>query len=415
MRLLLLNQYYSPDIAPTGQALHHLGRALVARGHSVRVIASRRGYSGDTAYSREETLDGVEIRRVRATAFGRRTRWGRILDYLSYVCLSFIAGMRPGWHPDLVLSLTTPPYLGIAGALVARLRGAAFAHWVMDLYPDSLVADGILRPGTGLLQALEALSRIQFRGARAVIALGPFMSKKASLYVPASVAVYSVPLWSVGPSSPPGPDQAEVVRAERSWKAGDLVLLYSGNMGRGHRFGEFLEGARRLGADGPLWAFVGDGPRRAEVEQAATQFPEARIQMLPYIRAERLAASLAAADVHLVSLDTAWQGLIVPSKFQASFAVGRPVIFVGGHENEVAAWIDESGGGWVVSEGDVAGLLLAVESARDPVERVRRGEAALAYAGEHFDRERNSRRIVEILEQALKSDGLPSPPRPHED
>ncbi len=400
MRVLLLNQYYSPDLAPTGQALHQLGRALAARGHSVHVIASRRAYSSEAVYPRDESLDGIEIRRVHGTAFGRRTKLRRVLDYLSYLGLATIAGLRAGWRPDLVLTMTTPPYLGLAATLVARLRGAALAHWVMDLYPDTLVADGILGPGSVLLRVLEALSRLQFRGARAAIALGPFMSKRVSRYTPSSLSVDAVPLWSLGPPSPPGRGRSDVVRAERGWSTGDLVLLYSGNMGRGHRFGEFVEGARRLGAGGPLWAFVGDGPRRAEVERAALELPQARIQMLPYVPADRLVASLAAADVHLVSLDQAWQGLIVPSKLQGSFAVGRTVIFVGGRENEVAAWIEESGGGRVVGEGDVDGLLAAVESAKDPAERARRGAAALAYAHEHFDRERNCGRIADVLEKA---------------
>ena len=72
MRFLLVNQFYPPDMAPTGQHLHDLARCLVTRGHSVRVLCSRRSYDGGGEYAAEETLDGVEVRRLSAFGFGRR-------------------------------------------------------------------------------------------------------------------------------------------------------------------------------------------------------------------------------------------------------------------------------------------------------------------------------------------------------
>ena len=178
----------------------------------------------------------------------------------------------------------------------------------------------------------------------------------------------------------------------------DLVLLYSGNMGRGHRFLEFLEAARHFGPEGPVWAFVGGGPRRVEVDEYRRQYPSARIQLLPYVDAAGTAASLLSGDVHLVSLSSEWQALIVPSKLQAAFALGRPVIFVGPSANETATWIKESGGGWVVAQGDVPALIKAVEEARDPQERERRGRAALDFARRHFDRGGNRARVADLLE-----------------
>ncbi len=125
--------------------------------------------------------------------------------------------------------------------------------------------------------------------------------------------------------------------------------------------------------------------------------------MLPYLGQEDVAASLAAADVHLVSLRSPWQGLIVPSKLQAAFGVGRPVIFVGPRDCEPADWVAACGGGWIVGEGDVEGLLRAVDEARDPAERRRRGEAGRAYARVHFDRTTNTNRIADLLEEVAES------------
>ena len=111
---------------------------------------------------------------------------------------------------------------------------------------------------------------------------------------------------------------------------------------------------------------------------------------------------LAAGDVHLASLDPAWDGCMVPSKLQGSFAAGRPVLLVGSKRSSLAQWILESGGGWVVEAGDVRGLHEAVEIAMDPTERSDRGRRALAFARKTFDRETNCKALEEGIVEALR-------------
>lgn len=397
MRLLLLNQFYPPDIAPTGQVLHDLARVLIARGHEVHVVCSRRSYDGGEAYPGRETLDGVELHRVPALGFGRRGFAGRLADYGSFLPLLALKALFGLPRPDLVLALTTPPYLGLVASALARLRGAAHAHWVMDVYPDVLGAYGLARSDGLAARLLRALTARQLGGARSVLALGPFMARCLQAYVGRGRAEW-VPLWGEDPLDPWPSGMPNRLRVERGWAEEDLVLLYSGNMGLGHRFAEFLSAAAQLGPSGPRWAFAGGGRRRGEVEAFARAHPEARVELHPYVPRARLRESLASADVHLASLSRAWQGLIVPSKVQAAFSVGRPVIFVGPRENEIARWIEESEGGWIVGEEEIDGLLAAVKEARVPAERERRGAAALAYARAHFDRARNCERLARLLE-----------------
>ena len=111
-----------------------------------------------------------------------------------------------------------------------------------------------------------------------------------------------------------------------------------------------------------MWAFVGDGPRRGEVEGFAREHPGARIALHPPVAPRELPGSLAAGDVHLIGMAPGWEGLIVPSRLQAAFA--------------------------------------AVEAARDPSERARRGMAARTFALERFDRARNCGRVGDLVEEA---------------
>ncbi len=395
MKILLLNQFYPPDLAPTGRYLHDLARELVDRGHTVEVLASRRAYGGRERYPRRMLLDGVRVRRVG----GGGTRRGRLLlKGLDYLCYWAAAGAfllrRPA--PDAAVVLTTPPYLGLAARL-ALPRQARLVHWIMDLYPDALVAHGLLTPGRPLLKLLERLAHLQFRGAAAVIALGPDMAARLRRYAGAA-PLEDIPLWLPDDLAGARDADGSGLRAARGWSDDTLVLLYSGNMGLGHRFGEFLAAARDTPGDGRTrWVFAGDGKRRDEVAAAVRAHPDAPIELAPYAAADGLAEHLAAADVHLVSLDPAWCGIIQPSKVQAACAVGRPLLYVGPPASSLARWITESAAGWVCAEGDLAALRAAVEEARDPVERRRRGAAAAGLGVRLFNRGTAVRRLADAV------------------
>lgn len=398
MNFLLLNQFYPPDVAPTGHFLHDVARALVGRGHGVHVVCSRRSYDGGSQFPSRETMDGVEVLRIAAPGYGRRSFLGKISDYGAFAAglTARVLAERP--RPDLVVALTTPPFLGLAARGAAAVRGCRHAHWVMDVYPDVMVAHGMVREGGAAHRALAAMARAELRGSALTLALGPHMARRVGVH--AGGAVDWVPLWADSGVAP-WPDGRPVpLRVERGWDHRETVLMYSGNMGLGHRFGEFLEAARRIGSSGPLWAFCGGGMRRGEIEAFARGNAASRIELHPFVAHERLREALAAGDVHMVSLDAAWQGMMVPSKIQGIFAAGRAAIFVGGMENEIARWVRESGGGWAIAEGDVEALLAAVEAACNPAERARRGAAARAFSERYFNRAVNISRVLELFERA---------------
>jgi glycosyltransferase involved in cell wall biosynthesis len=399
VRLLLVNEFYPPDVAPTGRFLHALATTLVGRGHAVRVLASRALYAtGVPGLPAEELRDGVAVHRV-GTGAARRGLLRRATQAASFLGRTAY-GAPASERPDVVVALTSPPFLGCAAARAARRHGARLVHWVMDAYPDALAAHGLLRPHGPVYALLRALARRAYARAALVVTLGPFMAARLRPLLGAATRLESVPLWGEAAGAGDA-DAARALRRALGWSDGDLVLLYSGNMGRGHRLGEFLEAARRLGARGPRFVFAGGGARRSEVEAFAAAHPTARLELAAYAGDDAHRARLLAGDVHLASLATPWQGVIAPSKLQAAFALARPVLFVGPPDNEAAAWLRESGGGWSVAEGDVDALVGAVAAARDAGERARRGAAASAYARAHFDRERNLARLAACIEASM--------------
>jgi colanic acid biosynthesis glycosyl transferase WcaI len=163
---------------------------------------------------------------------------------------------------------------------------------------------------------------------------------------------------------------------------GKFTIGYSGNMGHGHEFGTLVEAMAAL-RDRPIhWLLIGDGPRRAELEQAIRARGITRVRFLPYRPREELAVSLTAADASLVTLEERMAGLIVPSKLYSILAAGQPVVYVGPDAGRVAAVLREQRIGWSIRNGDVAGLVRAVVS----LDEDRAGRAAMGRrARELFD------------------------------
>jgi colanic acid biosynthesis glycosyl transferase WcaI len=191
------------------------------------------------------------------------------------------------------------------------------------------------------------------------------------------------------------------LRLERGWGADEVVILYSGNLGRGHVVGPALEAAlqsSRAGHPKLRWVFCAHGARLEEVKRFAAAYPEIGIEFLEPVPTGHLPAHLASADLHLASLEASWTGCMVPSKIQGSFAAGRAVLFIGPKSSSPARWIEESGGGWAVEAPDAVARLGEILAAGDlKVEAQRRGMAAKDHATRHFDQDLNAAKVAGIL------------------
>ncbi|MGC6458305.1 MAG: glycosyltransferase family 4 protein [Akkermansiaceae bacterium] len=405
---VFLNQYYQPDLAPTGVMLRDVAEEMVARGNRVTILCSRGGYSGKGAKGQDtDSSVQVEVVRVPTFRFGRQTLIGKLCDYASFYLFAFLRAFMVKGKPTCYVAMTTPPYLGVLARLVSKFRGADHAHWVMDLYPDVMMAHGILKEGSFKQRVLCALSRWGFGGKRnqGTVSLGPDMAEKIMTGHGVSQCEV-IPLWSGIALDQSAEEMGQKLRTKRGWEE-KTVFLYSGNMGLGHRLGEFLSLAKENAQNPKVhFAFYGGGKRRLEVEEVLLQDNCLSLELGDYVPEEQLAGHLLSADVHLASLEPSWDGCMVPSKIQGVMASGRPVIFIGSKTCSIGQWILESGGGWVVAPGDVKALHRAFQEAQDEGERKRRGAAALRFSKKMFSKEANAKRYADFF--ALNSNNLNS-------
>ena len=130
----------------------------------VPVLAGRPSYDPTERHPRylfrREARGNVTVERVGSTAFPRFRMKHRLANYLAYVALAAARAMTI--RADLALAMTDPPFEGIFGAAVARLRGLPFVYNIQDLYPEMAVGGGLVRPaGSGGLSRSAARARSQ--------------------------------------------------------------------------------------------------------------------------------------------------------------------------------------------------------------------------------------------------------------
>ncbi len=394
MNVVLVNQFFPPAEAPTGILLGDVAAELARRGHRVTVVASAAAYG---AGAEAPVPAGVQAVRVGPETRHRDGPAAKFADYLSFV--------RGAWkelsrreRPDAVLCLTTPPFIGLLGAHLRKRRGVPFVLWCMDLYPEALSAHGWLRPWNPLKPLLAALAREERRRASAVIALGPDMAER--LAASGARRVETVPVWSGLAVSPSRETEARALRRARGWADDDVVLLYSGNMGRAHRADDFAALAESLRGRSPRCRFVfsGGGPLRSEWERKWSGL----FEFMPAVAGDACVAHLLAADVHLVSQQPAWTGVVVPSKFPAACALGKPVVFAGPPQSAVGRWLAEADAGWLLAPGAAAASeQVAREVLRADVRAAKGAQAARLFR-QRFAPAENCGKIANLIEHVAE-------------
>lgn len=365
-RVVFVNRFYAPDESATSQMLTDLAEALVHSGVEVEVFCSRQLYGDAGAHlPAAEVLHGVRVRRLATTRFGRDSLFGRAIDYASfYFCVAawLLARVRPG---DVLVVKTDPPLLSLVGWLAARCRRANLVNWLQDLYPEvasRLDLSPVPRPLEALIRAARDRS---LASARVNVVLGTRMRDYlvGRGIAPAQISVCEN--WADERRLRP----LAASRSKLRRKLGldnDFVAAYSGNLGRAHDGATILEAACALENDaGTVFLMVGGGAGMRSLQKQARARDLANFRFAPYQPREALSDSLAAGDVHLVSLRPELEGLLVPSKLYGILAAGRPVVFIGDPQGELALLIGATEVGVSVRSGDSVGLCRALRALRD--------------------------------------------------
>lgn len=367
---LIFSQVYVPDPASVGQHMHDVAAEMVRRGYRVIVYCSERGYDDPEArYARQETRDGVEIRRIPFASFGKKTIAHRIAGTASFMSQVILRGLNVREVDGLLFS-TSPPMIGFMGTLQKWFRNVPTTYWAMDLNPDQLIAMGKITPDSPAARFLEGSNRMILRNADLVVALDRFMADRLRPRCPGlDQKLAIIPPWPHEEHLEPVPHEANPFRRQHGLE-GKFVVMYSGNHSPANPLDTLLAAAERLKEDDRFrFLFVGGGIGKKAVEEFVRDRGISNALCLPYQPIETLRYSLSAADVHVVTLGDDMVGIVHPCKIYGAMTVARPVLYVGPRPSHVSDLLDANRFGFHVSHGDVNGAVATLQglsTARTP-------------------------------------------------
>ena len=348
--ILFINRVYPPADGATGEMLRDLAEGLARRGWDVHIIVSSLPHE-----PAQSTQNGVTITRTGLAISKKNLLW-RAIGYAAIFPAFLIKAFRLP-RTDFVVTMTDPPMLAVIGPIIAHFKKNQAIHWAQDIYPEVAEELGVLAKGSFLANILRTASTHALKQYHAVVSLGRCMTDRLRRRGVPENKIHRIPNWA--------PPLFSIEKNRNPFRKinsleGDFVVAYSGNMGLAHEFDAILDAAESLRGHPIVFLMIGGGPKKAEIQNEAIRRNLSNVRFLPHQPKESLSESLSAADAHLVSMKPALCGLVVPSKFYGVLAAGRPCLFIGPPESEVAQILLESEAGLVLDPTKPANLAGAI-------------------------------------------------------
>jgi hypothetical protein len=323
----MLCDWLPPDFGAVGQYAVGYARELAAQGHQVSLV----GFSSTAASCTDEQVGTgtLRTRRLHRPAYDRASLLARAWWTLG-ANLALLWGARRELRRCEEIRFTgSPPYMLLFVMPLAKVLGVRTRYRITDFHPECLVAAlGRTPPG---LRLIGALSNFWRRRVDVIEVLGDDQARRlaeADVHTETVLRRDPSPI-EIAPGTVPATPPAAA--------AGRKLVLYSGNWGVAHDHETFVRGYQAFNAryPGKAWLWLNATGKR--VDQVATALSAAGV---PYGRTEpvpleRLPGVLLAADLHLITLEDAFVGFVMPSKVYACIASGRPILFIGSAGSDV--------------------------------------------------------------------------------
>lgn len=402
-RIILLTNYFHPETAAVGVYAKEIALHLKERGIETSVVTSRATYQRGGRLPVNDVIEGLPVRRVIGTRFDKRRLLGRISNLGTFL-LGALTETVFGYRGHDTLVICNAPLFGAIGWFGKKLRGRPYVCIVEDIYPELAVNLGVFGARSPIRRIWDFVNARAYSNASSIITLGERMRaviegsmKRAGAKCP---PIHVINSWADGDTIRPLAKSENPFAREHGTDR-RLTVLYSGNMGLAHDLETILEAADRLRDDDRFhFLFIGDGGKRALLEELKAKKQLPNVAFLPYQPTETLPYSLTCGDLSIVTMERGVEGLIIPSKIYGSLAAGQAILGLVTDLTEIADIITAHQCGFQVQPGDVEGVVANLRALADDPDRL---EAMKRNARRGFDEHYRREIALEKYFRAIES------------
>jgi colanic acid biosynthesis glycosyl transferase WcaI len=401
LRILVVSQYFWPE----NFRINDLVEEFVRRGHEVTVLTGRPNYPDGQFFrdflenpSHFNEYKGATVVRVPILPRGQ----GGVRLLLNYISFALSASFIGPWRLsrrkfDAIFAYEPSPItVGIPAAVMRAFTGAPLTFWVLDLWPETLEAIGVVRSKV-MLKLIGSLVSTIYAHCDLILAQSNSFIPQIARYAGRGRRIEYFPSWAESLFVLQGGELAPEVTV----KSGCFNIMFAGNIGESQDFPAILSAAEQLRAHSNIrWLIVGDGRMAGWVtEEIKKRALEHSVLMLGRYPVERMPSFFRHADALLLSLkDEPIFAMTIPGKLQSYLASGIPLLAM--LNGEGSAVIQNAQAGLTCPAGDYAALAEAVLqlSAMSNEERKTMGMRGKALSDDEFGR----KKLIDQLEGWLE-------------
>lgn len=406
MRLLILTQYFPPEVGAPQNRLYELALRLKAAGVDITVLTAMpnypqmeiyEGYRGKKYYF--EYMNGMPVHRGSIYVSQSRSIISRLRNYFSFVWSSIRTSHRIEGQFDFVMCESPPLFLGYSAMYISRSKKAKLIFNVSDLWPESAEKLGVVT-NKRLLSLVYALEKKLYY--RSALVTGQtqgicqnirdrFPGVKTS-WLPNGVdlAYYDPSLYEAGDW-----------RSRNQIGQKDFVILYAGIIGLAQGLEIILQAAALLKEEKILkFVLLGSGPVKTDLQKMASEHHLNNVLFLDAVTKKEMPGilrSVNAAVIPLRKLDL-FKGAI-PSKIFENLAMEVPVLL--GVDGEARSLFVEQGQCGLYFEPENAEALAGAvrQLISSPELAAKMGQSGRKFVATHFNREKIAAGFLEVLKE----------------
>jgi len=411
VKILIITNYFPPEIGGAAHLYYELAESLVKRGHWVTVVTGFPRYNIKVQPEiyrgkrlMKEEMNGIQVLRIWMPKVPRTNLFLRGLEHFLVPAALLFAAVSISRH-DVAIVYSPPLPLGLAAYIVSRVRKIPFIVNIQDLFPREAVMLGLLK-NKFLIRLFEIIERFIYHKADFITVHSPGNRKHVLSHGGHPGRVKVVHNWVDLERIRPLPRE-NLFRKEYGLNS-RFVVSYAGTMGWCQDMLIIVEAANYLrNYRDIIFVMVGDGPEKAKTEEYAHKLGLANILFLPVQPWTKYPEVLAASDLSMINLNKNLITPVVPSKLLNIMASGRPVVASLPLNGDAPQIIADAGCGLCVEAGDAKGLAHAIlKLYQNPEEALEMGRRGRLYAEKHFSREPCVTMYEAIFRQACARWGI---------